>query len=381
MPEDIKGWEWEVIRTLVSAYFFDLRRLLVPDPLLPGDFLNFGPGGLVILFGAVAGLVVAARRPAMWKKARGGLVLAGLVVASVAAYFNSELALMQRTVWQEYSGRFALPAWVAFAAVMALCGWGTLQSVVFSVALMMGWFYAFPFGLDPGVEAAYVGLGGALAVGVMWFFVLGLQGGADGQRSQINNLAARWLCCVLAWLVLVPVISSLRIAARPDYHAGMVTGRIYNFHSLSPLHRSEAEIWNITDRMPPSTIAMSADFFHQGLNWYRLPLMGPRFQHRVIYVSPWVGGEIVNGDQIWNHGRAGGRMNGDVWVDRLRQARVDYVMLAGPLQPQLHLAEADPRHFSLIYETTTGTSRLYRFVPAPQDRATTAPVLQKGTQQ
>ncbi len=357
MDEELKTLSWVVISTMFRAYFYDWENLVSRHPIFPEDFVNFGPGGLLLLVLGVMGWVLA--RSSQPARLRAGQALGLGIVGIVAVSYLSHLAINQRTIWQDYSGRFALPAWVVFAVFAAQLGWERVLRIALPVALLVGWPYSFPFGIDFGREWPFLAAGLLLGGAVVGCGLLVLGGFLQPSRRSMALI----LLGGAGWFVVVPVSSSLRQAARQPYHSLIAAGQAFTVHALSPRHRLESRIWNAVDGLPPSRIAMTADFAHQGQNWYRLPLMGGRFQHQVVYVSPWAGGEIVDGDAWTTHGLQGGRTDKDLWIQRLRAQGVTHVMAAGPKQEALIWLESSPDVFQPLVVTENGLSQLFALRP------------------
>jgi len=302
--------------------------------------LNFGLGltplVLLGLGGCAALLVRRGRRVAALFLQFAALVNTGL--------FLSNTFVAWRILWWPVSGRLA---GVAFAAVALLgVGWtGRIADAFRAVALVLALGQA-SLGFGENDWIGVVGAAGLLAVaGVVLFF------GARPLARRGWRAAALVLGLVVAAGVgtgLGAVRAGLRDAIREDAAVLVSDGegartRAWDGHPLSPANAAAWRIWAHFDRGPRHRLAVSVGWNGLGHNAFRYPLLGSRLQNEVLYVPVTRDGSVVDHRRADELARAA---DFDAWWGRLVEARVDHLVLLGPVNmPEADFVARHPDHF------------------------------------
>jgi hypothetical protein len=292
------------------------------------EHLNLGPGSALVVLLGLAGAARLLRR-------RGQRVLVGFLLATVlvllAATFSDAL-LGQRTKWASVVGRFLLPGLAALVLTSSTLGWWPALAAALLANLLLtlplGWTWADLEGLMR--LALPLLLGGALALeSLLWL---------RRRRRALLGLAAA--CCVLAAvgaLWLEPVREDRRPSIYSAAAGGTVEGRegavSFDVHALKPEFAAAHEIWTLLDGGPGHRVAYAAGREGLGQGLYLYPLLGSRLQNRLLYVPPTADGSVpptyaMSAAEV-------GRLDPRAWLRRLRQKRVDHVVLLPPEPPEL----------------------------------------------
>jgi hypothetical protein len=367
IDDELRRWSPLVLETFIISLFSDIRPLTTSA--FQRDSINFGWGGGVLVIMGFFALFGVLRAPGLKRSHQRtrtiiSLLWILLVCAAVIISISSPVGTTQRTVWQEFAGRFVLLAVLALTVLATSLGETRTARGLFATSLGFSFLFGLPFGLQWEAEFFYYSLGALLLLALfgLLYAAAALISRWQSGRLPLGKLGFL-LPIVLGLGAVSAVISSARVASRPDYHEWMATGRSYTLHVLAGMQRDEARIWTTTDRLRPTTIAMSAGFGYVGLNWYRLPYMGPRFENRVVYVSPWPNNELVDGDLITSHVMAGNRPDYQLFVQRLRDAEVNHVVAVAPRHFVLDWMEQNPGDFAFVDGATSSVTTLFRLRP------------------
>lgn len=294
------------------------------------NHLNFGPGGLLLLVGAVAGALVLVRRRA-WA---GLLFLLGTVAINVALLMAPGAAAL-RYMWWWASGRHLGPALVAVVLLVSVvpdrAGRAFLAlSIAGSLAM------ALPWGFGP------IGWGQALAGAV----AVGIAAGLAVLIRRIPRLRAAdpWLAAAVGLAVLAAGLHELRARTRHETYEAALQLETYDVHGLPGLGAAH-ELWRRLDDGRSRTVATTAGFVRNGHNWLRYPLMGSSLQNRLIYVPVTRDGSVID----YREGKAHAFADRAAWLARLDELDVDAVVVMAPVTcPEHAWIVADRERFQVI---------------------------------
>jgi len=297
-------------------------RMFYPWEKMNADFLNLGLGPLVVVPIAVMGLVTVWREKASRAGAWFLILGAVLTIASIAGHANRGLILW----WWGLMGRLVM---IAVAAVVVIAA--TWRSRIALVCLWLcaaaGLTVAWPRGLSPMDVRA--GLAVAPAVLITLAAVLGV--------AWFRPRLAVPLFCGAA-IVIVGAFVDVRDRFRYDFYELAEVWKAYDVHPIDNRWTASWPIWRALDRDDPLTIAVSAGWDGIGHNWYRYPLLGRRFQNRLVYLP------ITSDGSFVDYGRSapGMPLSCDAWLGRVLSSNADYLVMLPPLPPESQWAEALP---------------------------------------
>ncbi|MDP6709599.1 MAG: hypothetical protein QF893_24945 [Alphaproteobacteria bacterium] len=315
-----------LLKTAHSFFFWGFHA----NPLFHN---GFGPGGLLIL------LAGSTRLTPMEFRCRPTFTV------SLAVGILLLLWMMQTQI--ENPGldeaRYALFT-VSLATIAVACSRARWATGLLTVVLVANLFYALPWrwgGLDFLGVAACVGAGAALAT-LIW-----LVWRRPG-RLRATLVVAGCLSLVVATL--------MRPYFRADYYSGLAQKRHFNSGPLSFFLSVHAyPIWEKLAEADPLVVAVAAGTRRYPTHWYIYPLLGDRYQHRLVYIPTGLyfpdEREAASPLDIERAGRR--------WLAELEARAVDVVMLYAPDPIEFRWIAAYPQYFKRIAASGRGDSALY----------------------
>lgn len=298
---------------------WDFWWYILSRPGTGGSFVNPGPGLLFFVLLAVAALPFLGRDPRRlvavgFFLAAGGIMLAG--------FLSGNMDLFRSTTKVTTCGRYLTPG-IAAVAVVAACWNRRIAVYGWGAAVAAGLFLAFPRGWSGagGTATVEVALVTAAAGALVALAIRGLR---NGRLRTIPVV----LVAVLAASAWAAGVGRVRAAHRyAVYEAAAEIDATYHMHPLHPAYASAWPIWRALDGEDGHTLAATAGWDRLGHNWYRYPLLGSRLQNRVLYVPITEDGSIVDYRAPEEVGRRGDYR---AWLERLVEARVEYVVSLAP---------------------------------------------------
>jgi len=283
--------------------------------------LNFGPAGLLglpLLAGAW-NLLFAPRSSGL----RGATLVLLLILTVFGLKLTSGETLVLRTLSAQGIGRFLS---VPFAVLLLF---GTRLSPrfcipIFAVMTFTGAWLLFPRGwgtIDTlAAKETTLRLAAGGAVAAMLVFVW--------RRSQTKWRTGGYAAaCALVGLTTLASIVEKRRDLRVAYLREAAAGHTYDPHPLDAKALDAWPIWQWLDDEPPRTVAFASGWDGKGHHWYRSPLLGADLQHRVVYVSPVAGPELID---YRLHTTVQEHADFSTWLRRLAEAEVDVLVLGTP---------------------------------------------------
>jgi hypothetical protein len=327
-----------------------VARLLIPNALTMyqgREFLGLGPAAALLFPFGLLGAWIALRCQA-WRLPALYLLASGFVTV-LSILPRSNVAL--RTYWIGVLARHLI---VPFAVVvlLALTLGDRIPRLWLTLALSANLVLVLPIGWDT-LDSAAVAL--LLAWG-LWGCSLVLLGDFMKRRGHLSPVKALTILALLA----VPYFGVLawRQQSRYRYYQRAAEGRVYDVHPVESESMAAWPVWLMLDRDEGATVAAAAGWNGVGHNWLRYPLLGSRFQNRVVYVPVTRDGSVID---YRNEEALRTRADFNSWVNRLAAAKVDYVAILWPDPLEGAWARARPDLFSLVAVGSGGLGRLYRF--------------------
>lgn len=303
------------------------------------DHLGLGPAALGLLALAVAGAARAGRAAL----ATSALLAVAVVAIVVPAFSPSVRSLW--VFWAPASPRLVAGA-VCVAAALATRSAATRTLWVLALVSAA---LSVPRGIGPAEwrglaaiwpVAAVVAVGAVLA----WRFA---------GRQQWRFVMA--ICGAL--VVFVPAaVAPVRQRIRTAVYEEAARGAAFDLHRLALSEASAWPLWRELEQRPALRLAVAAGFTGPGHNWYRYPLYGARLQHAVRYVPVTTDGAL----RSYRDQTLAAEACADCWLDRLRTARIDAVVLLPPPTFEAAWARARPGQFS---ELALGTATAFLVRP------------------
>jgi hypothetical protein len=304
------------------------------------QFLNPGPGALlVVVAGLMAAVVLLRRRPSRTI----ALFLLAASLVTIAAIATRDVVAL-RTLWLFWLGRFLLVP-LAAAAVCA----STLRRVgvpVLLAAIAVDVPFLVPLGLSASDASA---LGDWRLIGAVAGMV-GMTLASVRWRRPVF-VAGTLAVAAVSWFA----VRDVRASHRQSYYRDMAHDRTYDNHWLGRAETAAYPIWARLDGAG-ETVAVSAGWSN-GHNWFRYPLLGSRLQNRVVYVPITRDGSIVD---YQDSAAVRARGDAEAWLRRLVEQRVDYLVLLHPEPPEAAWVRAHPDVFTAAGEGREGMARAYR---------------------
>ncbi|MEZ5417587.1 MAG: hypothetical protein R2708_09600 [Vicinamibacterales bacterium] len=320
-----------------------LRALFGWAPWSSGyDHLGLGPAAVGLLGLAAVGTARVGRAGV----ATSGL-LAAIALAIVVPVFSPSVRALW-AFWTPASPRLVAGAVGLAAALAARAGatpllWG-LAAVSAAASI--------PRGLGPaewrGIAATWPLVLVAVAVAALARYLV---------RREQRPLAVA-ACAALA--VVVPAsVAPVRQSLRAVVYQEAARGEAFDLHRLGLGEASAWPLWRELDHRPATRLAVAAGFTGPGHNWYRYPLYGSRLQHDVRYVP-------VTADASLRSYRDPSLTDAACeacWLDRLRTAHVDALVVLPPPTLEAAWARGRPDRFVEIGGLGSATVFLLRAPP------------------
>jgi hypothetical protein len=314
--------------------------------------MNFGVSGLVLFSAGALGVALWIRhRP---RDARA-LVLIALALPALA-FFMGENTLSYRTSWWWCIGRFIAPAAFSaalFASTLPNRGPWRIVDLLLASATLVGMSIPLTHGM-----CGYRWVGAAsltvVAVGVVAVTAVA--------RKQSPRAGLGLLLVGIG--ALAATTGALRSELEPLILRGAARGECFEAHSIAR-PAGAFTIWERLADETPKRIAVAAGFGGTGHGVFRYPLLGRNWQHTLLYVSPAADGGLHDFHEYEpGPDRHPPALSFEHWVERLRESRVDYVVLIHPY----NIIEEDwlgahPELFRLEERGEYDAGRLYRFSP------------------
>ena len=303
------------------------------------DHLGLGPGAIGLLTLAVIGAARAGRTGAATSALLGSVALA-IVLPTLSPSVRALWAF-----WTPASPRLVVGAVCLAAALAARSG----ATPVLWVLALVSAAAAVPRGVGPaewqGIAATWpVALVVAGVSAIAWRFA---------RRAQ-------WTLAVAAagaLAVIVPAgVAPVRDDIRMDVYQDAARGAAFDLHRLAVGEASAWPAWRELQSRPPTRLAVAAGFTGPGHNWYRYPLYGARLQHSVRYVPVTADGRLHS----YRDPLIADAACETCWLDRLRTARIDALIVLPPPTLEVAWARARPDHFVEVRGLGSATVFLLR---------------------
>lgn len=326
-----------------------LHALFLPaaaDFVDRGQFLNPGPGAVLLALGVLSGV-----RGPWWRRSQYraiGLYIVGAAVLVAVSMLQPSVVNL-RVVLGSSLGRFLLVPLAALVLSVATADSRRRPERWLSVALVANAVFAVPLGWSgpdgPALRAFFVRalpllIGGAVVAVVLW-------------RSQ--RIAAALVVSVLAATAAVAAWLPARAALRHDYWRAASDGLVYSPSRDVALLAQDWPLWKWVDQPAPLTIAVAAGWPRMSPTGARYPFMGSRLQNRVVYVPITGDGDVCPDPDCY-----GSLDDGDFgrWLDRIVSGDVGAVVV---LSPSIEGAWADAHSDIFVRQTVpdAGSGAIY----------------------
>lgn len=338
--------------TPVPSTWALLRELFfVTRPKAP---VNFGLSGFALFLAGAIGLACFLRlRP------RDGRVLFIAALAMPAlTFFFGESTQGFRSSWWWVIARFMTTA--AFAA--ALFASASPNRRIFRIVDLLLGFAA--------LAGAFVPLTNGMC-GYRWIGAVAVAGAfagvvALGVFVSLQGRSTSAAGVPFVALVGVVGIAAMTLTLRGELEGliarGAARGECYEAHA-GPRAAAGFPLWERLADAAPARIAVASGFDGIGHEGLRYPLFGRRWQHELVYVSPASDGSLYDHPALYSNDEAGPRLSFEMWRARLREARVDYVVLVGPYNVAEHRwLVMHPEQFRLEEVSAVDAARLYSII-------------------
>ena len=339
-----------------------LRWLFLPVRWPRSDYAGLGLGALAATVLAAVGAVRVGRD----RELRRRFIVPALVVAVVAAAASSPEAVALRTLFASVFARHLIPAYAAILLPAAILTARSAWPLWFLIVISNAWF-CLPRGWGAADVVAVGAIAPVAAVGlVAAVFVVSIPP-LSRKSGPVRAIAA---LVVVAASVAVGV-PGIRAAYRyPIWNSALeATEGAYDFHSLDDPALAAWPIWQHLDDGEGHRIAV-VSLWGQGAT-YLFPLMGSRLQNFVTYVSPTLGGGIVDYRDLTELQRT---VQLRAWLRRLVDERIDRVVSLRPSPPErLEWIVKLPELFVPEAEISASDNWLYRFDRASAERLLASP--------
>lgn len=307
----------------------ELAMRLVSETRSGYPHRNFGPGLILIGILALCGIPAMGRHQPPWL-----LILLGFAAINIVPMLSDDMSVYRFGLWY-ISGRLFGPAFLCIVLLCSRTSEGFGQFIL-AVAIVLSVAFSFPLGLGSigWMQAGLVSLLAALSIvpiAMLW-------------RRRIGPLplvAASATGLVLFGAGLYGLRGWTRI---PTYRAAF-EGRTFDVHPLDPASVAW-ELWHYLDQASPLRLAVTGGFDTYGHNVFRFPLFGSRLQNRIEYVPVTQDGSVFD---TWPPKPPTSPLDPEAWLHRLRQRRIDYVVVLPPVEvPELALMASRSERFRVI---------------------------------
>lgn len=288
------------------------------------DHLGLGPAAVGLLALAIVGAIRAGRTGAA-----ASTLLASVALAIVLPTISPTVRALW-AFWTPASPRLVAGAVCLAAALAARSG---ATPVLWALAVVSA-AAAVPHGVGPaewrGIAATWplvLVIAGVSAIA--WRFA---------RRAQwMRAVAAGGALAVIIPAGIAPVRGDIRMSVYQD----AARGAAFDLHRLAVGEASAWPAWRELQSRPPTRLAVAAGFTGPGHNWYRYPLYGARLQHTVRYVPVTADGSLHS----YRDPSLADAACETCWLDRLRTARIDALIVLPPPTLEVAWARARPDRF------------------------------------
>ena len=346
--------------TIFDPWHF-ARVLVWPSSFTDVQHLNFGP---VLPVLACIGVVLALRG-LVAPRQRWVAAFLLVVVALFVLNLSSKGMLAHRTFSAPAVGRFLTIPLVAAVLPLASLRWGWLRWG-WTAAVLVGVSLSWPrgFGQVDGaaLEALLPRTGPVVLVAFLSILVF-------ARRGRWRAAAASTLTAMVAVAV---VSSTLRPRFRDAFYAAAVPAASFDPHPVDERAASAWPIWSWLERHEGLVVAFSTGWDGRGHNWYRAPLMGSRFQHALVYVSPLPEQRIVDyreRERVHTEARL------ESWARGFVEREVDIVVFGWPPPPEAQWVPLLSSYLVPVAQGADGRSIAYAI---DRVRLASSPLLSHG---
>lgn len=304
-----------------------------------------GPTGIVGMALAPIGLWT------VWKKgSRGFAVFVGLMLAASFAGLLGSGMWKFHIIFASVNARLnTFPmALLLLLGVIALERWRvnarTLALASVTALAVLAFLFSFPVTWSTGYHLLDLVLM-ALPVAAIFLPATRLPSFQPPGRTGLAALG-------LALTGFLAILPSLKAELRP--------GQLLGAFEAYDLDRSSSPAWvSCDDPANPRRIAFSTGWDGMlGYKWYSAPLMGRKLQNFLTYIPITMNGEIIEYD---DPARIAEKADFNAWYKRLREQRIDTVVLFPPFPPEHAWVTARPGLFRP--ECSASPTMVFRVLP------------------
>ena len=297
-----------------------VRNVRPEDP-----FLNVGFAGMLLLLLGLAGI------GSLWFKPRARMYLicvgASAIVTVGQLLSPSNAALV--TLWGRGLGRLLVPMLAPILLLAAGVAF-PLRVLVLPVLLTEYLVYAPRHWPWQVLLATVVALGALLAAGLAAAVVA---------RSRLR---VKWPVIVIIAATSLVVIDVVHSRVRYPAYAAFAATELDDFHRAPPV--GAWPLWLRLDQAEPARVAVAAGWDGIGHNWFRYGLFGSRLQHDLRYIPITGDGSIID---YADRETVNARADRQAWLTRVRDQRIEWVVLLGPRTLEHQWVDELPDIFSI----------------------------------
>jgi len=336
------------LSTLASALF-------IPASRPKHEYMGFGPGFLALFPLAVIALLVRLKQ----KRLPISTLVILLMVVLPVVYLLSDDFAAQRAVWYIVLGRLigSLPAILAILAAQ-------LRSRVVRAFLVatsaVGLSLAWPLGITGPVVAALNELLPAFGFSAVVALAVGLLVMGAHRTRLLVGWGTFTALAVFLTVFSIPWCDVRTKYRYPIFKAAASDNPAFVMHFVWDFHASAWPIWQHLDDGRPHRIDACYGWDGIGHNGLRYPLAGSSLQNEVLYVPITKDGEVID---YREEDRLTAGTDEKSWLSRLRNERIDYVVIGFPPPLELRFIEKNPAFFQREAVSEDGRHMAYRFKP------------------
>ena len=302
----------------------------------------------VILVSPLA-LIELVRDPERRWRSRGRATLLGL---SIAACFTLAIVLYTPTGSGMNEARYATASVLYLAVLLGIAPQNLITRAAILGTLAANVFYLLPFHWSPpdtegGLLLGAILAGGAIVGALVWRAL-----SSATEWSQIVG------ACLGGVLALCVSIAPIKARYATVIYEAVAQRETYTNTPIDMDSFMSSEVFAaLAKQEEPARYAFTVGWDERGINWFITPVIGDRFQHELYYIPPTRDGELP-GYVLWQPYE----LDGDYerWLERLRDARIDYVITLEPATDELGWMEEHPEVFELVAQGPGFDNRLYR---------------------
>jgi len=304
---------------------------------------NFGPKFVPTVIGGIIGLILGfrSRNRIQWS-------IIGIICCSEFAQFMSKGMKAVRLTWVDASQRFLM----LFFALMVISGmfilvkiprWKQLVVIILACFVIMDLLAI----TTNNIFTSFIYLNGEhYFLTATVFLVLTLLYSISRSKT-----VKPWAFSIVTVIILAISLSFIQLYRDKTRHLRFIDTIDFR------IPKDAVPVWKLVDNPSrPITIAVTAGWARYGLNWYLYPLMGRRLQNHVAYISPAQLGELPSYAPGLDSFK---RVEASIWINRIREAKVDMIFVIMPPPPELAWIEDNPGIFKLLQESED--YRIYEF--------------------